>query len=159
MCLPALERKGSPVIGTLSQPWHFQRFASFAGVGPPSCQDPLATAGKHEITGVNRKLQILAVLAEAETAAACLDAAEAAARSVGGASIEALHIIVDPRSLATASEEISFQHLREVYEGTPDERAAAVRAAFRRWIKFHPTADIPFSFARGWSPPHNRRRG
>lgn len=106
----------------------------------------MARAGSTSIESDASSLKILAVLAEAETAFACLDAAEAAAHAIGGASIEALHIIVDPRSLITASEEISFQRLRQIYEGTPEERAAAVRDEFDRWKWTHPEADIPFSW-------------
>jgi len=79
-------------------------------------------------------MRILAVLAEAETTHACLDAATAAARTLGGARIEALHVIVDPKALVTSDEELDIQFLREKYEGTAQERAAAVHRQFASWI-------------------------
>ena len=79
-------------------------------------------------------MRLLAVVAEAATAPACLDAAVAAASRIGGhGSIEALHIIVDPEKLITASEEVAFQQLRERTEGTARERADATHAAFVAW--------------------------
>lgn len=89
--------------------------------------------------------RILAVLAEAATAPACLDAAEAAARSLRDATIEALHVIVDPHALIAPSEEISYQGLRELYEGSAQERAADTHRAFERWLSSHahPAPQIP----------------
>lgn len=88
-------------------------------------------------------INILAVIAEPRTTPACLDAAEAAAHALGNATIEALHIVVDPRIMVAASEEISFQHLREIHEGTAKERAATTYRAFLNWQRSHPQADIP----------------
>lgn len=79
-------------------------------------------------------MRLLAVVAEAATTCACLDAAVAAAAGGGEhVSIEALHVIVDPEKCSTASEEIAFQRLRERYEGTAQDRANAARAAFVAW--------------------------
>jgi hypothetical protein len=74
--------------------------------------------------------KLLAIIAEAKTTARCLDLAERAAVAAGDATIEALHISVDPSHLAAPSEEIDFQLLRERREGTAVERAAAVHAEF-----------------------------
>jgi nucleotide-binding universal stress UspA family protein len=87
--------------------------------------------------------KILAVLAEATTASACLDAAEAAAHALGDATIEALHVITDPDHMVGASEEIAIQALRERTEGSAQSRATATHAAFDAWVKSHPLADIP----------------
>lgn len=78
-------------------------------------------------------MRLLAILTGAASAPACLDAAVVAARSLDGASIEALHVVVDPEHLVVAPEEIDIQLLRERWEGTAHERAEAVRAAFLAW--------------------------
>ena len=78
-------------------------------------------------------MRLLAVIVGADSAAACLDAAVLAARSLGESSIEALNVVVDPEQIAVASEEIDFQRLRARDEGTAQERADAARAAFVAW--------------------------
>lgn len=87
--------------------------------------------------------KLLAVIAEAATTPACLDAAEAAARVIKDATIEALHVVVDPEHIISASEELAFQQLRVRYEGTAQEREAATHAAYEAWIADHPDAEIP----------------
>jgi nucleotide-binding universal stress UspA family protein len=87
--------------------------------------------------------KLLAVIAEAATAPACLDAAEAAAEVLGNATIEALHVVVDPDYLAAAPEEISLQQLRIRHEGSAGEREAATLAAYEHWVAEHPNTDIP----------------
>lgn len=88
-------------------------------------------------------IKLLAVIAEAATTSACLDAAEAAAHVLKDATIEAFHVVVDPDYLVSASEEIAIQHLRERFEGTAQEREVATHTAYERWIAAHPDADIP----------------
>jgi nucleotide-binding universal stress UspA family protein len=78
-------------------------------------------------------MRILAVLAEARTAEACLEGAWAAAQVDPDATIEALHVKVDPDKLVEAPEEIAIQRLRELKEGTAEERARAVKEVFDRW--------------------------
>ena len=85
-------------------------------------------------------IRILAVIAEAQTVATCLDLAVAAASRIGDATIEALHVMVDPRRLDTAAEEVDFQLMREVEEGSAQDRAEAVRAAFDAWMARNPAA-------------------
>lgn len=58
-------------------------------------------------------MKILAVVAEAETTRTCLAAAVAAAARVDGAEIDALHVVVDPKTLVASDEEIDIQMLRE----------------------------------------------
>lgn len=87
--------------------------------------------------------KLLAVIAEAATTPACLDAAEAAAHVLRDATIEALHVVVDPEQIVCASEELAFQQLRVRHEGTAKEREAATHAAYEAWIAEHPNADIP----------------
>ena len=89
-------------------------------------------------------VKILAIIAEPATVPACLDAAEAAACKVPHSSLEALHVIVDPMKLIKASEEIAFQRLREVHEGTAEQRAEATRRAYVEWKAAHPHLDVPF---------------
>lgn len=78
-------------------------------------------------------MRLLAILTGARSTASCLDAAVTAARSFDGASVEALHVMVDPERIVAASEEINLQRLREHDEGTPQQRADAIRAAFLDW--------------------------
>lgn len=88
-------------------------------------------------------VRLLAVIAEAATARACLDAATAAGHAIHDASIEALHVVVDPDHLITAPEEIAIQHLRDRHEGTARDREAATHAAYEAWVAAHPDTDIP----------------
>ena len=78
-------------------------------------------------------MKLLAIIIGAESAAACLDGAAVAARSIEDASIEALNVVVDPENIIAASEEIEFQRLRERDEGTPQQRADAAHTAFVAW--------------------------
>lgn len=92
-------------------------------------------------------MRLLAIVAEAETAHACLDAALAAASSAGQhVAIEALHVIVDPRRIVRAPEEIAIQGLRERWEGTARDRADAARAAFVSWSAATPSATASISW-------------
>lgn len=85
---------------------------------------------------------ILAIIAEPTTVPACLEAAEAAASRLANATVEALHVMVDPQSIISADEEVAFQQLRERFEGTAQERADRTREAFDRWIGAHPEAKV-----------------
>lgn len=79
-------------------------------------------------------MRILAIVAEPSTARACLDGALAiAASATDHVAVEALHVIVDPRRLRRAPEEVAFQRMRESREGTAEERARLTRAAFVAW--------------------------
>lgn len=79
-------------------------------------------------------MRLLAIVAEPQTAQACLNAAVAAAARVDArVAVEALHVIVDPRQLRQAPEEVAIQGLRERTEGTAQDRADATRAIFAAW--------------------------
>jgi hypothetical protein len=78
-------------------------------------------------------MRLLAILVGAERAPACLDAATSAARAMPDASVEALHVVVDPEKIIRASEEIEIQRTREAREGTANDRAKAIHAAFVAW--------------------------
>lgn len=79
-------------------------------------------------------MRILAIVAEPSTARACLDGALAmAASATNHVAVEALHVIVDPRRLRRAPEEVAFQQMRESREGTAEERARLTRAVFVAW--------------------------
>jgi nucleotide-binding universal stress UspA family protein len=128
----------------------FYRF-TFSRAPPPRASGDVSNARLRAqvLRGSSREAfmttRILAVIAEAATASACLDAAEAAAQALQDATIEALHVIVDPRTLIAPSEEISYQELRERYEGSAQQRAANTYRAFERWLNFHahPAPEIP----------------
>jgi nucleotide-binding universal stress UspA family protein len=78
-------------------------------------------------------MKLLAILTGPNSTPACLDAALLAAQAFPGATIDALHVVVDPDQIVAAAEEIDFQKLREVTEGTAQERAEKVHAAFTAW--------------------------
>lgn len=78
-------------------------------------------------------MKLLAVLVGATGVHACLDAATLAAAALPAASIEALHVKVDPARLKTASEEIDIQMLRATAEGTAEERAQHIHQAYLDW--------------------------
>jgi nucleotide-binding universal stress UspA family protein len=78
-------------------------------------------------------MKLLAILTGPNSTPACLDAALLAVQAFPGASIEALHVIVDPAHIVAAAEEIDFQKLREVTEGTAQERTEKVHTAFTAW--------------------------
>jgi nucleotide-binding universal stress UspA family protein len=84
-------------------------------------------------------MKLLAVVAEASTAHACLSAAVAAASRVRlPTTIEALHVVVDLAHAVTSSEEVPLAQLRELREGTALERADAARDAFLSWTAEEP---------------------
>ena len=88
-------------------------------------------------------MRLLAIIAESQTAPACLNAASAAAASASmPVAVRALHVIVDPRMLCRAPEEVAIQGLRERAEGTAQVRANAARSAFANWAEARP-ADAP----------------
>jgi len=87
-------------------------------------------------------MKILAILPEARTVAAALDAAEAAAACIEQASIEALHVMVDPDQMIASPEEIDLQYLRVAREGSAEQRAEATRIAFSAWVDRHPGAPV-----------------
>lgn len=78
-------------------------------------------------------MKILSVLTSSASVPAALDAAELAAAALPGVSIEALEVVVDPAHMMASSEEVSIQQLREMNEGTAEQRARATRAAFDAW--------------------------
>lgn len=92
-------------------------------------------------------MKILAILAEASTACAALNAALAAGQSLpNGVNIEALHVVVDPRAITVSEEEVAVQQLREADEGPVRERAEAMRTRFVSWM-----AGVPDDAPRiGW---------
>ena len=78
-------------------------------------------------------MKLLAILVGARGTPACLDAAALAARSLPYATIEALHVTVDPEHMIAASEEIELQRLRARDEGSAEQRAQAAHTAFTTW--------------------------
>lgn len=86
--------------------------------------------------------KMLAILPEAQTVQACLDTAEAAAACLGDATIEALHVMVDPAKMVASAEEVDLHYLRMRLEGSAEDRASATRAAFSAWTNAHPDAPV-----------------
>lgn len=81
-------------------------------------------------------MRILAILAEEHGARACLAGALAASAGNPAASIEALHVKVDPdRLFGVGPDEVALQRLREPREGTAEHRAEKVRLEFEAWLE------------------------
>ncbi|CAM5459913.1 Enolase [Afipia felis] len=76
---------------------------------------------------------VVAVIEEASTAHRCLTVAAHAAQLAGNLPLLALHICLDPHKIVAAPEEIDLQEMRELKEGTADERRRQVRNAFDAW--------------------------
>lgn len=91
-------------------------------------------------------MKVLAILTSAASVKACLDASAAAARSLSLATLEVLYVIVDPRQIVAPAEEIDFQLLRELREGSAKERVVAVRAEYERWM----AATLPGDLSVEW---------
>ena len=82
-------------------------------------------------------MKIIAILNQADSVEACLDATVRAAIAVPSAELEALHIVVDPEHIIAASEEIEFQRMREAREGTASDKCKAIKVAFDAWSSDH----------------------
>ncbi len=80
--------------------------------------------------------QVVAVIEEALTARRCLTVAQLAAQRAGDVPLAALHICVDPDKLIAAAEEIDLQQMRELNEGTAEERLRQARYVFEGWLSF-----------------------
>jgi nucleotide-binding universal stress UspA family protein len=76
---------------------------------------------------------VIAILAEPASARSALFGLEAVGSLLPSASLQAVHIEVDPHGLVADDEEISVQMLREAREGPSSERAAAVERIFNDW--------------------------
>lgn len=81
---------------------------------------------------VSVRADVLALLPDPQSARACLDIAEDAARAIGGR-MAAAHVGADPERMIAAPEEIDLQRLRDLGEGSPRARSARVTRAFEDW--------------------------
>lgn len=79
---------------------------------------------------------VVAVVEEAASARRCLTVAQRAAQLAGTLSLSALHICVDPAKLIAAAEEIDIQKMRELKEGTAQERLRQARYVYEGWLAF-----------------------
>ena len=77
---------------------------------------------------------VVAVIEEASSARRCLTVAQRAAQLAGNIPLTALHICVDPDKLIAAAEEIDLQTMRELREGTAQERLRQARHVFESWL-------------------------
>jgi enolase len=105
-------------------------YASPFSVGHPQVME---TALKASSASGN---DIVAVIEEASTAQRCLTVAQRAAQLAGNAPLSALHICVDPAKIIAAAEEIDVQMMRELKEGTAQERLRQARYIFEGWLSF-----------------------
>lgn len=101
-------------------------------VGPPEAKGNSDTSARPAPSGH----AVVAVIEEAATARRCLTVAQRAAQLVGTLSLSALHICVDPAKLIAAAEEIDIQQMRELKEGTAQERLRQARYVFEGWLSF-----------------------
>ncbi len=100
----------------------------------PFVHAPAASAKSVSATDeVTMGREVVAIIEEAASARRCLIVAERAARLVSSLSLSALHIRVDPMTLIAAAEEIDVQLLRELREGTAQERLMHARRVFESW--------------------------
>lgn len=83
----------------------------------------------HELT---RHADVIALLPDAATAWICLDIAEDAAQAING-SMAAAHVGADPERMVAAPEEIDLQLLRDMDEGSPQQRLERVISVFEGW--------------------------
>ena len=100
--------------------------------GPSKAKASRDTVGQPATSGQG----VVAVIEEAATARRCLIVAQRAAELAGSLSLSALHICVDPAKLIAAAEEIDLQKMRELNEGTAQERLRQARYVFEGWLSF-----------------------
>lgn len=86
--------------------------------------------------------KLLAIIPEARTVQPCMDVAKTAAISIADATVEALHVCVDPSHLAAVSEIRDMELLRERVEGTAAQRAQTTHQALAAWMAAHPLAPV-----------------
>lgn len=87
-------------------------------------------------------LHVIAVLTDAATTPACLDAAAAAGRKHHEVRLCALHVSIDHDRIVRAAEKLGVQRLREEREGSTTDRDDDVRAVFHAWSATHSNVSI-----------------
>jgi enolase len=102
-------------------------------VSPFASRQPPAKENLKVSTGSGAS-GVVAVIEEASTAQRCLTVAQRAATIAGTLSLSALHICVNPAKLIAAAEEIDLQLMRELKEGTAQERLLQARRVFEDWL-------------------------
>lgn len=93
-------------------------------------------------------MRLLALLPEAASVAACLDAAAAAVEGIADVSVDVLHVLVDPATMIAEDEAIDMEYLRTRSEGSAQERAEAAHQAFSAWATAHSDASIALRWAQ-----------
>ncbi|MBX4901037.1 universal stress protein [Rhizobium bangladeshense] len=100
----------------------------------------------HEFTA---HADVIALLPDPATARICLDIAEDAARAING-SMAVAHVGADPEWMVAAPEEIDLQMLRDMNEGSPQQRLERVISVFESWKVADPDRrDLPLDDCRG----------
>ncbi|MBX4908913.1 MULTISPECIES: universal stress protein [Rhizobium] len=100
----------------------------------------------HELTA---HADVIALLPDPASARICLDIAEDAARAING-SMAAAHVGADPERMIAAPEEIDLQMLRDMDEGSPQQRLERVISVFESWKKVNPgRSDLLLDDCRG----------
>ena len=79
--------------------------------------------------------EVIAVIEEPTTARRCLTVAERAAR-LAKVPLAALHICVAPEKLIVTPEEFEIQRMRELAEGSAQDRLERMRRTFETWLAF-----------------------
>lgn len=80
------------------------------------------------------RLRILALLPEPETVMATLNCAAAVGRG-RDAHIEAVLVGFDPKRGIVSAEELDIQQIRDVFEGSAEERRAKIRRTYDEWLR------------------------
>jgi nucleotide-binding universal stress UspA family protein len=97
----------------------------------------------------SHKLNVLAVVEEADTTRQCLIAATQAVAVDPHGLLTALHIEVDPAHIRTAPEEISLQQLRIPQEGSSHDRAIQIQRIFEFWAYANPKLAVTWRTSVG----------
>lgn len=105
---------------------------------PPTAEAGVIFAG--HVREVTVHADVLALLPDPATAQPCLDIAEDAARAIHG-TMAVAHVGADPERMIAAPEEIDLQMLRDLAEGSPQERFERVARAFEDWKQGKPSRE------------------
>ncbi|MBW9117580.1 universal stress protein [Rhizobium cauense] len=95
------------------------------------------TGAPRNIRDLTKDADIVVLLPDPVSARSCLELANDAADAVED-SIAAVHICADPLAMLTSAEEIELQMLKDLEEGSPDERFERVKQLFDEWKRGAP---------------------
>ncbi|MBB4196209.1 hypothetical protein GGE45_006377 [Rhizobium aethiopicum] len=110
---------------------------------------PSAVISARRIHELTVHADVIALLPDPANARICLDIAEDAARAINGR-LAAAHVGADPERMVAAPEEIDLQMLRDMDEGSPQQRLERVISVFEFWKDANPgRSDLLLDDCRG----------